>query len=205
MNYLALNQTIFKKYAILGQGFEIGEEKPACKTSRGYHVFINGFQKLPEVSVLIELLELGSFYYPNLLPGMSDIGGEIRYFFGITEFEYVLIVGVKLDLDDSEDFADDVASFVFKDRVPIMESEHQENYGEIAGELLIAHFTHFLGRGDVSEFKSFVDESNSDLLKSAVDFYAKNFDNEINHTLKETSDEQKRIVDEMNKLLRNKG
>lgn len=131
---------------------------------------------------------------------MGSFGGEITYLFGITEFEYVLIVRVKLDLDDSEDFAEDVASFVFKDRVPIAESEQQENYSEIAGELLLAHFTHFIGNGNVSEFKSFVEESNSKLLISVVDFYAKNVENEINQTLKEDTDEEKKIIDAMNKL-----
>ena len=173
MNYIALNQTILKKYALVGQGFKGGEKKPACKTPRGYYIFINGFQELPEISKITELFELGSFGYPYLLSGMGAVGGEIKYLFGITEFEYVLIVGVKLDCDDSDDYAEDVATFVFKDRVPIPESEHQENYSEIAGELLLAHFTHFLGKGNVSEFKSFVDESNSELLMSVVDFYAK--------------------------------
>jgi len=201
MNQIALNQTVLKKYAVLGQGFMDGDKKPACKTPRGYFVFINGYQELPGISMITELFELGSFYYPNLLPGMGDAGGEIKYMFGITEFEYVLIVGVKLDLDDSEDFANDVASFVFKDRVPIAESRHQENYGDIAGELLIAHFTHFLGTDDISAFKPFLDESNSDLLKDAIHFYAENYEKEIKQTLRQISDEEKRIVDEMNKLL----
>jgi hypothetical protein len=205
MNYIALNQTIFKKSAVAGEGFKCGVKNSSCKTPRGYYVFINGFQELPEISKITELFELGSFDYPNLLSGMGSIGGEIKYLFGITEYEYILIVRVKLDLDDSEDFAEDVASFVFKDRVPITESEHQENYSEIAGELLLAHFTHFIGNSNVSEFKSFVDESDSELLISIVDFYAKNVENEINQTLKEDSDEEKKIVDEMNKSFEDNG
>lgn len=201
MNYIALNQTILKKFGVVGQGFKGGEEKPACKTPRGYYVFINGFQELPEISEVTELFDLGSFDYPYLLTGMGNVGGEIRYLFGITEFEYVLIVRVKLDSDDSDDFAEDVASFVFKDRVPISESAHQENYSEIGGELLLAHFTHFLGKDDVSKFRSFVNESNSELLKSVFDFYAKNVEQEINQTLSEATDEEKRIIDEMNNLL----
>ena len=157
--------------------------------------------ELPEISKITELFELGSFDYPYLLTGMGNVGGKIRYLFGITESEYVLIVGVKLDSDDSDDFAEDVASFVFKDRVPISESAHQENYSEIAGELLLAHFTHFLGKDDVSEFRSFVNESNSELLKSVVDFYVKNLEQEINQPLSEVTDEEKRIIDEMNNLL----
>jgi hypothetical protein len=201
MNYIALNQTILKKYAVVGQGFIGGKEKPACTTPRGYNVFINGFQELPKFSKLTELFELGSFNYPYLLPGMGDAGGEINYLFGITEFEYVLIVRVNLDWDDSEDFAEDIASLVFKDRVPMDESKHQENYIEIAGELLLAHFTYFIGDVNVSEFKSFVDESNSELLRSVVDFYSKNVDQEIKQTLQEVilTDEEKRIIDEMNK------
>lgn len=203
MNYIALNQTILKKNAIVGQGFNGGKKKPACKTPRGYYVFINGFQELPEISKITELFELGSFNYPYLLSGMGSAGGEIKYIFGITEFEYILIVRVKLDCDDSDDFAEDVASLVFKDRVPISESEHHENYSEIAGELLLAHFAHFLGEGNVSDFKSFVEESNSELLISVVDFYAKNVEQEIKQTLKEATDEEKKIIDEMNKLLGN--
>jgi hypothetical protein len=200
MNTIALNQTVLKKYAVVGHGFKGGEEKPACKTPRGYNVFINGFQELPEISKIKELFELGSFNYPDLLTGMGTHGGIIRYLFGITEFEYILIVGVKLDSDDSDEFAEDIASFVFKDRVPISESEHQENYSEIAGELLLAHFTHFIGEDNVSDFKSFVNETNSELLISVVDFYANNFEQEIKQTLQDATDEEKRIINEMNNL-----
>lgn len=199
MNTIALNQTVLKKYAVVGQGFKGGKERPACKTPRGYYVFINGFQELPQISKLTELFELGSFDYPYLMTGMGTDGGKIRYLFGITEFEYVLIVGVKLDSDDSDEFAEDVASFVFKDRVPIPESTHKENYSQIAGELLLAHFTHFIAEDNVSEFKSFVNESNSRILISVVDYYANNVQQEIRQTLKDATDEEKRIIDEMNK------
>lgn len=203
MNYIALNQTILKKYAVFGEGFKGGDKKFASKTQRGYYVWINGFHQIPEISEITEHFEIGSFEYPYLMAGMGDGEGEIKYWFGITEFEYVLLVGVKLNADDSVDYAIDLASFVYKDRVPLRLDEHQENFSEIVGELLLAHFTHFLGNDDVSEFKSFVEESNSKLLISVIDFYEKNIEQEINQTLsdEQMTDEEKRISDEIDKLL----
>lgn len=202
MNHIALNQTIFKKYAVFGEGFKGGDKKFASKTPRGYYVWINGFHKMPEISEITEHFEIGSFNYPNLMAGMGDGGGEIKYWFCLTEWEYVLLVGVKLDMNDSEDYAIDVASFVFKDRVPINKEEHQENSAKIAGELLLAHFTHFLGDDEIPEFKSFIEESDSKLLISVIDFYSQNVQQEISQTLeqKEISEEEKRISDEMDKL-----
>jgi hypothetical protein len=104
-----------------------------------------------------------------------------------------------------EDYAIDVASMIFKDRVPIDRNIQHENYSEIAGELMLAHFTHFLGKDEVEEFKSFVEESDSNFLKSVFDFYEKNFEQEIKQILGDIqmTDEEKSIIDEMNKSLEN--
>jgi hypothetical protein len=108
MNYIALNQTIFKKHAVLGQGFKGGNRNTACSTISGYCVWINGYNDMPDVSEIIQHTELGCFEYPHLMPGMADGGGEIKYWFGITQWEYVLIVGISLNEDDSDEYAMDV-------------------------------------------------------------------------------------------------
>jgi len=202
MNHIALNQTILKKYAVFGQGFKGGEKKYASKTPRGYYVWINGYHDLPEHSEIIQHFELGSFEYPNLMTGMGDCSGEIKYWIAITEWEYLLLVGVSLNADDSEDYAVDVAALVFKDRVPMSQKEQEENLAEIAGELLIAHYTHFLDKEEIAEFKTCVQESNKKLLISVINFFEENFEEEVNQTLKDDklTDEEQRISDEMDKF-----
>jgi hypothetical protein len=214
MNYIALNQTIFKKYAVLGEGFKGGDKKVASKTPRGWYVWINGFQQMPEIHEITDYDDIGSFEYPYLMSGMGDGGGVIKYWIGMTEWEFVLLVGVKLNADDNEDYAIDntdnnedyamdVASFVFKDRIATKSDNPQEQLNEIIKELLLAHFAHFIGNDDVSEFKSFIKESNSKILISVMNFYEKNFEQEINQTLgdHQMTDEEKEISDLFAKVI----
>ena len=129
MNSIALNQTLFKKSAIIGKGFEGGNKNSANKTPRGYYVWINGVHNMPEADEISDISELGLIEHPSLMFGMGDGSGEIKYWLGATESEYVLLVGVKLNssLDDSDDYAIDIATLVFKDRVPIAKSNNAKN------------------------------------------------------------------------------
>ena len=204
MNVIALNQTIFKKWAVIGQGFKGGERNHASTTPRGYYLFINGIHELPKVSEITEQYELGSLQYPYLMDGMGDGGGEIKYWIGKTEWEYVLLVGVKLNdsSTDNEEYAIDIASLVFKDRVPFPKTKHHENLTEIAGELLIAHYSHFLGKDGAMDFKNSIESEINTFLRSVIDYYIQNADNEVNTTIGENnlSDEEKNIIDQMNNM-----
>ena len=204
MNIIALNQTLFKKHAIIGQGFKGGNKNYASESARGYYLFINGVHNLPEISEITEKYEQGNLQYPFLLDGMGDGGGEIKYWFGVTEWEYVLLVGVKLNgaVEDNDDYAIDIASFVFKDRVPFPKSKHNEFAKEIVGELLIAHYTHFLGKNGAVDFKNSIESETNTFLTSVLDYYIENAENEVNFTLgnNNLSDEEKSIIDEMNDM-----
>lgn len=182
MNYIALNQTIFKKRGVIGQGFTGGDQQTASKTLRGYHVWINGVHHLPEISEVTAYYDIGSLEYPDLMIGMGDGSGEIKYWLGATEKEYVLVVGVKLHEDPSDDHVIDIASFVRKDNVPV-DSSVDKYLSAIVTELLIAHFTHFLGTDGVSDFKPCIEESSSEILKSVFDYYEKNAAEEVRQTL----------------------
>jgi hypothetical protein len=204
MNIVALNQTLFKKWSIMGQGFKGGNKNSASTTLRGYHLWINGIHDLPEISEITEQHELGSLQYPFLMYGMGDGSGEIKYWIGVTEWEYVLLVGVILNDSpkSNDEYAIDIASFVFKDRVPLPKNQHSENLIEIAGELLIAHYTHFLGLDGAVDFKNSIESEMSTFLTSVLDYYIENAENEVNSTLgnDNLSDEEKRIIDEMNNM-----
>jgi hypothetical protein len=204
LNIIALNQTLFKKSAIIGQGFKGGNKNSASRTPRGYHLFINGIHNLPEISEITEQYEQGSLQYPFLIYGMGDGGGEIKYWFGVTEWEYVLLVGVKLNgaFEDTDDYAVDIASFVFKDRVPFPKNKHNELAKEIVGELLIAHYTHFLGKNGAVDFKNSIESETNTFLTSVLDYYIENAENEVNSTIgnDNLSDEEKRIINEINNM-----
>jgi hypothetical protein len=214
MNNIALNQTIFKKLLHVGVGFIGGDKKVASKTPRGWYVWINGFQQMPEIHEITEYFDIGSFEYPYLMSGMGEGGGVIKYWLCITEWEFVLLVGVKLNAnysegcaidyaDDNEDYTVDVASFVFKDRIATKSDNPPEQLKEIIKELLLAHFAHFIGNNDISEFKSFIKKSKSKLLISVMNFYEKNFEQEINQTLgdHQMTDEEKEISDLIDKVI----
>jgi hypothetical protein len=183
MNYIALNQTIFKKYGVIGQGFRGGDRKMPGHTLRGYYVWINGVHEMPEISEIKDYYEIGSLEYPDLMIGMGDGSGEIKYWLGISEVEYALVVGVKLNQDNAEDYAFDVAAFVRRDSIPPGRSEEVVYLNDVADELLIAHFTHFLGTNGVSDFKPYIKESGNDILMKVFDFYEKNAAEEVQQTL----------------------
>ncbi|MCE2789752.1 MAG: hypothetical protein LW630_07560 [Saprospiraceae bacterium] len=183
MNYIALNQTIFKKFGVIGQGFRGGDRKAPGHTRRGYDVWINGVHEMPEISEISDYYEIGSLEYPDLMIGMGDGSGEIKYWLGVSEKEYALVIGVKLHEDPSDDHAFDLAAFVRKDSIPPGRSEEVVYLNDVADELLIAHFTHFLGTDNIDEFKPCIEDTESDILKKAFEYYEQNAAEEVKQTL----------------------
>ena len=118
----------------------------------------------------------------------------------------MLLVGVKLNnsLDESEEFAIDIGSLVFKDRIPIEKSQHAENLTEIAGELLIAHYTHFLGKDGAINFKNSIESEINVFLNSVIDYYIDNAEDEVNTTLSNDniSDEENKILNKMKDMFK---
>jgi hypothetical protein len=187
MNTVALNQTLFKKFPVVGQGFSGGTRNIASTTPNGYILWVNGIHEMPNPTELLEFNEMGTIQYPHLISSMGDVGGEIKYWFGITQWEYILFAGVQLNpsFDDSDDHYVEVASLIFKDRVPIPAAEHFENYSEIAGELLLAHFTQFLGKNGSVEFKNSIQSDLNVFLSSVLDFYIEHADAWVNAILED--------------------
>ena len=203
MNSIALNQTVLNKNLVVGQGFKGGDKKTANKTPSGYYVWINGVHDMPAHDEVIDYHLLAKVEHPSLLFGMGDCSGELRYWLGETDNEYVLFAGVNLSetRDDPNAFAIDVASMTFKDRVPINQSEHAKNLYQIAGNLLLAHFAHFLGLDGGEEFKGYIDKETNSYLLSVVDHFINNKEDEVNITLSDNdSKEVNDIADEMNKM-----
>ena len=119
---LALNQTLFNKAFIIGKGFQEGQQSFADETiNDGWYVFVNGKTIIPEEHGEIkELYTIGTMYYHDLLVGMPSVGGKVRYSLGITNHEYLIIVGVEIDNNEDEeiDFIEDIAVFMFINRMP---------------------------------------------------------------------------------------
>ncbi|MDA9182532.1 hypothetical protein N9O51_05005 [Saprospiraceae bacterium] len=176
MNMIALNNTIFKKTMIIGQGFRGGDKKHASITPRGCPVWINGIHNLPAISEITVYHEMGSIHYPYLMHGMGDCGGEIKYRIAVTEYEYVLMVGVLLNdsLEHTDEYAWDVGSFVYRDSIPL-----DTTLNDVGENLLLAHFAHFLGNNGV-DFKNSIESEMNLFLSSSLDFYIENAENEVN-------------------------
>jgi hypothetical protein len=176
MNTVVLNQTLFKKFPIVGGGFSGGTKAIASTTASGYILWVNGLHNIPNPSEITQTIEIGTIQHPYLIAAMGDGGGEIKYWLGITEWEYLLLAGVKLNAFDQEfsEHAIDIATLIFKDRVPIPRAEHLENYSEIAGELLLAHFTVFLGKEGAQPFKDSIESELNKFLSSVLDYYIEN-------------------------------
>ncbi len=84
LDTLALNQTLFNKALIVGDGFQDGQQSYADETiNDGWYVFVNGKTIIPEQhGELNELYTIGTMYYHDLLVGMPTCGGEVKYSLG---------------------------------------------------------------------------------------------------------------------------
>jgi hypothetical protein len=175
LEHLALNQTLFNKNLIIGKGFVEGEQTfPDKSFDFGWWVFVNGRSKIPEItSEIKEKWEIGVMYYPNLLTGMPSLGGWIKYSLIITEEEWQIIVGVKLDdnKSSSSEFIEDIASIMFLEHYL---GRGEFTIGKLAKELLMPHFLVFMGLENPREIYSKMEiehtDENSVLIESIQEF-----------------------------------
>lgn len=200
--HIALNQTLFGKSIVVGKGFKSGTVEVASTNPRGYYLWINGLHDMPNTSTINEMSEIGTINYLHLLNGMSDGSGIIKYWLAKTKWEYLLIAGVKLNESElepekeQEDFLKEIASFVFIDRVPY---NLRYNDAEIAGDLLLAHFTQFIGLRKETDFRSGITIKPNNFISSVLDFYFKNQQEEfksINDIIEDDIDFSNLIDDE---------
>ena len=149
---LALNQTLFNKKLIVGQGFSDGQQTfPDMSFDFGWHVFVNGRTAIPEVKgVIKEIWDIGTLYYRDLLVGIPSYGGKVKYSLVITDEEWQIIAGVKLDGDKSEstEFVEDIASVMFfRDYL----GRGEFTISKLAKELLMPHLLVFMGLENTRE------------------------------------------------------
>tara|TARA_B100000497_G_C7569827_1_gene343386 strand:+ start:88 stop:750 length:663 start_codon:yes stop_codon:yes gene_type:complete len=204
---LALNQTLFNKAFIIGKGFEEGKQSYADETiNDGWYVFVNGKTIIPEEHGDIkELYTIGTMYYDDLLVGMPSCGGQVRYSLAITNDEYLIIVGVKIDNDEDEetDFIEDIAVFMWINRMPSpMFRKGELTIQKLAKELLMSHFLVFMGSNNAREIYNRIEidrtEENSVLIEVIEEFIELTESNKIS---KQTiSKEEKEIIEKMNDL-----
>jgi hypothetical protein len=203
-NSLALNQTLFKKSLIFGQGFQDGQQSYLDETvNDNWLVFVNGKTKIPVVnSDLKELYTIGKMYYHDLLVGMPSTGGYIRYSLAITENEYLILAEVQLD-NSQEDYAEEIAVFMWINRMPpYMFKNGELTIQKIAKELLMSHFTVFMGlenpRAIFERIEIDFEEKNSVLRETITEFIDIVESNKI--SIKTISKEVKEIMEMMDDL-----
>ena len=204
---LALNQTLFRKEFIIGEGFQEGKQSYANETiNDGQYVFVNGKTIIPEEHGDIkELYTIGTMYYNDLLLGMPSHGVQVRYSLGITNDEYLIIAGVKLDNNEDEetDFIEDIAVFMFINRMPSpMFSGGKLTIQKLAKELLMSHFLVFMGSNNPEEVYNQIvidkTEENSVLIEAYEEFIERSQSKGFSE--KTISKEVKDIIEKMNDL-----
>lgn len=207
LELLALNQTLFRKSFIIGEGFQEGNQSYADETiNDGWYVFVNGKTIIPEdYGEIKELYTIGTMYCNDLLTGTSSNGGYVRYSLGITNHAYLIIAGVKLGQydDDETDFTEEIAVFMFINRMPSPMFRNGElTIQKLAKELLMSHFLVFLGTDNPEVFsKQFVideTEENSVLIEALEEFIERMQSKEYSE--KTISEEVKDIINKMNDL-----
>ena len=204
---LALNQTLFRKEFIIGEGFQEGKQSYANETiNDGWYVFVNGKTIIPEEHGDIkELYTIGTMYYNDLLLGMPSHGLQVRYSLGITNDEYLIIAGVKLDNNEDEetDFIEDIAVFMFINRMPSpMFIGGKLTIQKLAKELLMSHFLVFMGSNNPEEVYNQIvidkTEENSVLIEAYEEFIERTQSKGFSE--KTISKEVKDIIEKMNDL-----
>ena len=160
---LALNQTLFKKSLIVGQDFNEGKQGfPDKSFDFGWYVYVNGRSEIPDVKGKAqEILDIGTFYYPDLLVGMPSCGGTVKYSLVITDEEWLIIVGVKLDNNESSasEFVEDIATVMFL-RDYLGRGEFTKV--KLAKELLMPHILVFIGLENPREIYNRMKINNND-------------------------------------------
>ncbi len=170
MNAIALNQTVFKKFLVFGEGFNGSNQDYATESLNGWYVFVNGKTSIPECDPIDEIYEFGKMYYPDMMPGMPSAGGHILYKYAVTKYEFLIIIGVKLDefAFGESDYAEDIAVLMFKDRLV-----KDANAREVVKELMMAHLTIFLGEENPQEIVDTLefDDDYDNSLKEIIEEY----------------------------------
>ena len=163
LGHLALNQTLFNKNLIVGKGFdECKQSFPDKSFDFGWFVFVNGRTEIPDVTGSIkEIWEIGNMYYPDLLIGMSPLGGKVKYTLVITDKEWQIIVGVKLDDNEgsSSEFIEGIATVMFLEDYL---GRGEFTIAKLAKELLMPHLLVFMGLENPREIYSRMEIDNTD-------------------------------------------
>jgi hypothetical protein len=181
---LALNQAIFKKQFTVGIGFKEGEQNyPDKSFELGWFIYVNGRTPIPKITGKTESIwEIGTFYHPYLLEGMPSKGCYINYSFCVSDTQWILVVGLKLDGDEEKESTEEIAC--------LMNLEDYLGRGEltlaqVAKEFLKLHFLVFLGienSRDIYNTLKIEKTEDNEVLLEALDEYLKLVDeNQISY------------------------
>jgi hypothetical protein len=142
MNYLALNQNILNKPIIFGSGPKDGDKIIPIQSKNGLKIYLNGTHKMPEFDSINELFTIGQLTHPHAMIGMPDCEGELKYEFGITDTEYLIIVRLKLNEENNgeSDFVSDILTLINRNEIPENIDDSSDNYFLFCQEMLFCHF-----------------------------------------------------------------
>lgn len=150
MNYLALNQNVFNKAMIIGQGPQEGSVENPTETPSGIKVYRNGKHAMPEIEELEHVYDIGSLSHPQLMFGMPGCPGDLGYEFWQTETQYVIVIRLQLDeyVDEGAEPAADILAVAERSDIPD-EILHSDNCHEVACKAMMNY--HFQSLFDYYE------------------------------------------------------
>jgi hypothetical protein len=172
INYLALNQNIFGKLLVFGEGFPDGTDENPEHTLEGFKIYLNGQHKFPVFSDINELLHIGKIQHPRVQMGMPDASGELIYELGITEDAYIVLIRLKIDeayIGESE-AAVDVLALMKRADFPPNIKDNESAYQLVSKEMMFCHFGQLFGSYDSKDnLKDW--EIEGDFINKLVDKY----------------------------------
>lgn len=139
-NVLALNEIILGKNHNNKQVYTESDGKKPLQSILGLKVYLNGKCILPEISDIQEKYYVGGILHPSVMP---DTSGMIKYEFGITKTEYIMLISLELDKYDWAEVSDDAATDILAviKRADInVNKDSSTHYSQIIKDMLLLHF-----------------------------------------------------------------
>lgn len=174
---IALQEILFGK-ELSGGSFLEPTQNYAVDSPDGWYVFVNGRTKIPEHGEITtdRTFLVGSIRYNGFHIERKTYSGTITYSIAQTDDEFLLIAEVELeDTVKVGERAIDIAVFMFQNRLPDrLLKEGNISVELIAEQLLMSHFTTFLGVEDpFSKVEQIESLEYSELVIGAMEKYLK--------------------------------
>lgn len=144
MNYIALNQSLFNKTLVIGEGVKGLDLEEPIITKEGIHVYLNGQQVIPSRGKLENGVHIGRIYHPYAMVGMPSMGATIDYEMWWTKDvqEYIILVRFKLDeaANGESDPAVDILSLTQFKTMPAEILKLENHPSVICEAMMVCHF-----------------------------------------------------------------